>query len=141
MFPLDAGLIAMIVAVLALGLIVLIKLEPPTESGVDKYPKKELQKKEPEKPKLTNETSKPKTSARLTEIPEMPEALPEETPRTSEVKKPETPPPKHPKNRPPVCPHFLGYLNKIPKNTTIPSECYICPKLIECLIRSADFSN
>ena len=141
MFPFDAGLMAIFVAVLVNCLIVLIKLEPPTEFGVDKYPEKELHKKEPEKPKLTNETSKPKTSARFTEILEMPEALPEEPPRTSEAPKPQTPSLKHPKTRPPECPHFFGYLKKIPKNTTIPNKCFICPKMVECILKSADFSN
>jgi hypothetical protein len=35
--------------------------------------------------------------------------------------------------RPPKCSHFLGYLRKIPKNTTIPDQCFSCPKMVECL--------
>ena len=100
MFPFDAGLIALIVAVLVLFLTVLIKLEAPTEFGPGKYPEKKLHKKEPEKPK--------------------------------------TPPLKHPKTRPSECSHFFGYLKKIPKNSTIPDDCFVCPKMVECLLKSVD---
>ena len=135
------GLMAIFGAVLVNCIIVLIKLRPPTEFGADKDPGKELHKKEPEKPKLINENSKPKTSAGLTEILEMPEALTEEPQRISENLKPQTPSPKHPKTRPPECPHFFGYLRRASKNTTILNECFICPKMVECVMESADFSN
>jgi hypothetical protein len=35
--------------------------------------------------------------------------------------------------RPPKCSHFLGYLRKIPKNTTIPDQCFSCHQMVECL--------
>lgn len=35
--------------------------------------------------------------------------------------------------RPPECSHFFGYLRKIPKNTQIPDECFMCSKMVECL--------
>jgi DNA-directed RNA polymerase subunit RPC12/RpoP len=35
--------------------------------------------------------------------------------------------------RPPKCSHFFGYLRKIPKNTTIPDECFSCPTMVDCL--------
>lgn len=38
-----------------------------------------------------------------------------------------------PKTRPSECPHFFGYLKKIPKNSTIPDDCFVCPKMVECL--------
>jgi len=66
LFPFDAGLIALIVAVLVLFLTVLIKLEAPTEFG--------------------------------------------------------------PANT----------LKKIPKNSTIPDDCFVCPKMVECLLKSVD---
>ncbi len=32
------------------------------------------------------------------------------------------------------CLHHFGYLNKLPKNTSIPGECFGCPKIVDCLI-------
>lgn len=32
------------------------------------------------------------------------------------------------------CKHFLGYLKKRPKDTSIPDECLLCEKMIKCLI-------
>jgi hypothetical protein len=31
------------------------------------------------------------------------------------------------------CPHHLGYLSKLPKNTPIPEECFFCSRLVECI--------
>lgn len=31
------------------------------------------------------------------------------------------------------CVHGFGYLYALPKNTSIPSECLGCPKIVECL--------
>jgi hypothetical protein len=31
------------------------------------------------------------------------------------------------------CPARFGFLQKLPRGSTIPIECYICPQLIECL--------
>jgi hypothetical protein len=31
------------------------------------------------------------------------------------------------------CPHYLGYLYKSRKNTSIPEECFFCSRVIECL--------
>jgi DNA-directed RNA polymerase subunit RPC12/RpoP len=41
--------------------------------------------------------------------------------------------PKPLQGRPPKCSHFLGYLRKIPKNTTIPDQCFSCQQMVECL--------
>jgi hypothetical protein len=30
------------------------------------------------------------------------------------------------------CPHHLGYLSELPSNKSIPEECLLCPKLLEC---------
>ncbi|MBS7632189.1 hypothetical protein KEJ15_00985 [Candidatus Bathyarchaeota archaeon] len=32
------------------------------------------------------------------------------------------------------CSHFVGYLNKRPKNMPIPDECLTCGKMVECLL-------
>jgi hypothetical protein len=32
------------------------------------------------------------------------------------------------------CKHFLGYLKKRPKGASIPDECLVCDKMVECLI-------
>ena len=32
------------------------------------------------------------------------------------------------------CKHFLGYLKKRPKGTSIPDECLVCDKMVECLV-------
>jgi DNA-directed RNA polymerase subunit RPC12/RpoP len=53
----------------------------------------------------------------------------ETTPSVEEIKKTEV------KNESAVeCKHFLGYLKKRPKGTSIPDECLICDKMVECLI-------
>jgi len=31
------------------------------------------------------------------------------------------------------CHHHLGHLNKLPKSTPIPSECFGCPETLECI--------
>jgi hypothetical protein len=31
------------------------------------------------------------------------------------------------------CQHFLGYLKKRPKDTSIPDECLTCDRMVECL--------
>ena len=31
------------------------------------------------------------------------------------------------------CPHYFGYLSKLPKNTPIPEECFFCSRVIECM--------
>ena len=39
--------------------------------------------------------------------------------------------------RPPNCTHFFGYLRKLPKNTSMPDDCFGCPKMVECLYYNA----
>jgi DNA-directed RNA polymerase subunit RPC12/RpoP len=41
--------------------------------------------------------------------------------------------PKSLQARPLKCSHFFGYLRKIPKNTTIPDQCFSCAKMVDCL--------
>lgn len=37
---------------------------------------------------------------------------------------------------PSECPHHFGYLANRPKNESIPQECLICPKILECTRKS-----
>ncbi len=39
--------------------------------------------------------------------------------------------------RPANCTHFFGYLRKLPKNTSMPDDCFGCPKMVECLYYNA----
>ncbi len=34
---------------------------------------------------------------------------------------------------PVLCPHHLGYLKTLPKRSSIPEECYSCPRMMQCL--------
>jgi len=34
------------------------------------------------------------------------------------------------------CTHKFGHLRSLPKNTPIPDECFGCPQILECLVRS-----
>jgi hypothetical protein len=34
------------------------------------------------------------------------------------------------------CRHYLGHLNKLPKSTPIPNECFGCPETLECIRRT-----
>jgi len=36
---------------------------------------------------------------------------------------------------PAKCVHYFGFLNAIPKDMTIPDECLVCPKVLQCSIR------
>ena len=43
------------------------------------------------------------------------------------------PPNKSVQTKPPGCSHFFGYLKEMPKNTSIPEQCYGCPKMVDCI--------
>jgi len=34
------------------------------------------------------------------------------------------------------CPHEIGYLRSRPKDSAIPDECLICPRILQCMISS-----
>lgn len=36
---------------------------------------------------------------------------------------------------PAKCAHFSGFLNAISKDMTMPDECLVCPKVLQCSIR------
>ena len=55
-----------------------------------------------------------------------------------EKKKKEGPPVKPAQKKekgPSRCPHRFGYLASRPKEATIPQECLICPKLMDCMLK------
>jgi hypothetical protein len=33
------------------------------------------------------------------------------------------------------CLHHFGYLAKLPKSSSIPEECFLCPKVVECIAK------
>ena len=76
---------------------------------------------------------------RTSKKPEMAVKIPLEEPlegiEASKVtKEKQSPPPtKSLQARPPECRHFFGYLKKIPKNTSIPDECFGCHRMVDCL--------
>ena len=147
MFPFEPSFIgiALLVAIttiIILYVTLLLRLKPPTETTIKRPPKKEPSTKEPVKPPATQpelsieEQKSPKRptvpgktskSAILVEISETPEKPSEhiEAPESTE----ETPA----SARPPECPHYFGYLKKLPKNAQIPDECLGCPRLVECI--------
>jgi DNA-directed RNA polymerase subunit RPC12/RpoP len=36
---------------------------------------------------------------------------------------------------PAKCVHYFGFLNMLPKDSAIPDECLVCPKILQCNIR------
>jgi hypothetical protein len=49
----------------------------------------------------------------------------------------EVKPTEYPKvfDSPAKCAHYFGFLNTIPKETPIPDECLVCPKVLQCTIK------
>jgi DNA-directed RNA polymerase subunit RPC12/RpoP len=37
--------------------------------------------------------------------------------------------------RPEGCAHYIGYLQKLSENTTLPDECLTCPRAMLCIVR------
>ena len=35
-----------------------------------------------------------------------------------------------------ICLHYFGYLSKLTKNSSIPEDCLLCSKVVECLVSS-----
>ncbi len=38
---------------------------------------------------------------------------------------------------PTKCSHHIGYLRELPDNATIPDECAICPRVMQCFIKKS----
>ena len=51
--------------------------------------------------------------------------------RNQEAPKPVVKPENRPSNL--HCPHHFGYLRTLPKNTSIPSECFGCLQVVDCM--------
>ncbi len=35
-----------------------------------------------------------------------------------------------------ICLHYFGYLSKLPKKSSIPEDCLLCSKVVECIVSS-----
>lgn len=33
-----------------------------------------------------------------------------------------------------ICLHYFGYLSKLPKKSSIPEDCLICSRVVECIV-------
>ena len=58
-----------------------------------------------------------------------------------EEKKKEEPlvkPPQKKEKGPSKCSGYIGYLATLPKNKPIPQECLICPKVLDCVMKTSD---
>lgn len=155
----DIALLIAITVIVILYVTLLLRLKPSTETTIDRQPQEEPPTEEPIKPLAAPPaTMKPELSVEKQERPERP-TVPEETPEAKiSVKIPETPeepskeietptaeepvePTEIPESReetpPPTspleCPHYFGYLRKLPKNVPIPDECLGCLRIVECL--------
>ena len=47
-----------------------------------------------------------------------------------------TKPPKTKDNPSTSCNNYFGYLANRPKDTSTPQECLVCPKLVECILKT-----
>ena len=158
---LNVSLIAVIAIILAVYAIFLVKLKPTKEyksTSSRDLEKEEITVTKPKRPKkqtMTATTKKttneePTSAVENQEIPEEPDESiqtrthVEERARalTQEIQK-------RKKNKETKksfflfgkkdfegCTHKFGHLKSLPKNTPIPDECFGCPKILECLVRS-----
>jgi type IV secretory pathway VirB10-like protein len=159
MFPSESALDTILTAVIAITLAFyatfLIRLKPPKEDKVtsnNESEKKEnasLKTKGLEKPTTPAETKKnagekPASPVETQKIREEPtktvQTEPDiETDRSFEKKKAEEEKKSFflfGNSKFKGCSHKFGYLGTLPKNTPIPDECFGCPKILECLMRS-----
>ena len=88
---------------------------------------------EPAAKKEKEKKEKPKTEPVAREEPEeepeaepVAEAEPEEAPKTKQPTKKEA--------ESSGCPEEFGYLANRPPNTPIPSQCLVCPKMVDCML-------
>jgi len=140
----DIALLIAITVLVILYVTLLLRLKPSTETTISRQPQRELpptkelatppstepelsieEQERPEKSLVPEEKPKPAISV------EIPEEFPEEPMEPTETleSKKEKP---HPTS-PPECPHYFGYLRKLPKNVPIPDECLGCLRIVECL--------
>jgi hypothetical protein len=112
MFPIDPLWVYIAVPAVMISILVLIKLRQ------EKTGKRVASASMVEEKEEANPLEKETAGESLEDVRET-----QEKPESSEEKKPQD------------CPNYLGYLymKKAPDRTHIPSECYSCPKLLQCL--------
>lgn len=165
MFPFDMpaeNILALLIPIiLILYAVLLLKLKPSKESEIypDRLPTRTA--------KVMVETQTGKSPTESVEVKKVPgaEATPasqiqvnssvrahltptrKDQPMTSfEVGASTTPEVQDAKKKPPSlldldfegCRHYLGHLNKLPKSTPIPNECFGCPETLQCIRHAND---
>jgi len=80
------------------------------------------------RPTPAQEEKKEKTEEKIEE--------PAEKPEVKEAPKPE--PPAETKSGTSGCPHSFGYLAVRPPETPIPQECMLCPKIVDCMLKTEE---
>lgn len=105
---------------------------PQTPSSAARTEQPEIRENAP--PALIPKEEKSATPQPAVQTPTSPRKPSEsvEAPKIIEERRAPTPTAR-PYLRPASCPHFFGYLKKIPKNASMPDECFGCPKMVECL--------
>ncbi len=86
----------------------------------------QLSRREAPKPGVVTDMPKPTVVAEKPVLP-----LPVSVPKFQGDKKPS-------RKEARDCPHFFGYVKKLPKNTPIPDDCLGCPWIVECLTTEPD---
>jgi len=149
-------LIVAVVALLALFITVLMKLNPSTETEEKLETEIEVERQKPAQTSPIAPSNPPPAridDSRITEKPLMTVGpsiggasvqVKQETPaptlsQTREMPKPEktvAPAKTETASSKRDCLHHFGYLRTLPKNAPIPDECFGCQKIVECLIRA-----
>jgi len=158
----DIALLIAITVLIILYVTLLLRLRPSAKPTLETPTKKETHIEDETRPKKPERTITPHQTIRqeLSEKPKTPEKIvvsvdkqrePKEPQAQTEIEEePQKPfkfleapkveeedfsvePPELPSTRPAECPHYYGYLKKLPKNVPIPDECLGCLKIVECL--------
>ncbi|MEM3704070.1 MAG: hypothetical protein QXX79_06625 [Candidatus Bathyarchaeia archaeon] len=60
---------------------------------------------------------------------------------TNNMKIVEVKPADYPKvfDSPAKCAHYFGFLNNLPKETPVPDECLVCPKVLQCSVKNIKY--
>lgn len=122
MFSLDPALvnvllIAAVVTLSILFVVVLVKINPSTETAQNIQAEIDA---DVDRPKAIETSPTPRHS--VSEITKQEKTI---TPTRTEVVV-----------RNNDCLHYYGYLRTLPKNTPIPDECLGCQRVVECLVKA-----
>jgi len=150
-------LVAAVVALFVVFVLVLMKLNPSTETKEHREREKPVQMPHQLPPLLS---SKPLEVRANNERPPMPMSPSMRTAPIETSSRQEQLAPMRSENREPTrqekttqsakmeltptrkdCIHHYGYLHSLPKNTPIPDECFGCPKIVDCLVSANSNSN